>query len=312
MPVRTPVLFNVFNRPETTEISFEVIRKAQPSRLYVSADGPRSWVEGEKERCELARSMTENIDWPCEVIRLYSEDNLGCGKRLSSAITDVLKEQERVIVMEDDCVAEQTFFSYCDQLLDIYSDDQRVMTISGNNFQKSSRYQDQAYYFSKYQHLWGWATWRRSWQHYDFSIEDWPTLKSQDFLAKVCESSREAEYWGRCFDRVMCGAVDTWDYQWILACWRQHGLCVLPSQNLVRNIGFSGNGTHTTEDSIFDNLPTFPISRLSQQNDVFADKTADRYTDEIMFSGVESKKEPRNRWISTRTIRNRLKRRVAA
>ena len=161
--LKTPVAFIIFNRPSLTQIVFNTIRQAKPKQLFVIADGAR--FPEEKEKCQQARDIIRQVDWDCEVLANYSDVNLGCGKRISSGISWVFEHVEAAIILEDDCLPHLSFFRYCENLLDYYRDDERVMAIGGDNFQDGNKKTPYSYYFSKYPHVWGWATWRRAWKH---------------------------------------------------------------------------------------------------------------------------------------------------
>lgn len=281
----TPVAFVIFNRPSTTRRVFEEIAKAQPRKLLVVADGPRENRAGESVLCADTRSIIEKVDWDCEVLTNYSDKNLGCKRRVSSGISWVFEEVEEAIILEDDCVPHPSFFQYCEKLLDIYRDDERVMSISGDNFQFGRKRDNYSIYFSRYMHVWGWASWRRAWKHYDVDLKIWPEIKQYGRLHDLFRSAAEINYWSRILDSVKAGKIDTWDYQWTFAHWVNGGLCVLPNVNLISNIGFGGDATHTNKSSRFADMPTeameFPLRLPSY---VLPDGKADKYTDSIMFS----------------------------
>ncbi len=280
----TPVAFIVFNRPEQTRQSFAAIRKARPKTLFIISDGARSERPSEAALVAQSRQIAENCDWPCEVTRFYSDINLGCAKRVSSGITAVFEQVERAIILEDDCVPNQTFFRFCSELLERYQDDTRVMAISGDNFQSGNDDSTDSYYFSKYLHCWGWATWRRAWQHYEGTLAAWPDFRDSEDLAALCHSLREQDYWTRIFNRVHAGEIDTWDFTWLLACWMNHGLTALPTKNLVSNIGFGDNATHTSDPSPFEKLPTYEFQKLEHPERVSRCLLKDIATDRLMFS----------------------------
>ena len=144
----TPVAFIIFNRPDTTRIVFEEIKKAKPEKLLIIADGPRNNKPGEKERCAETRAIVENIDWECEVLRNYSDKNMGCKNRVASGLNWVFENVEEAIILEDDCLPDQSFFRYCQELLEKYRDDKRIMLIAGDNMLFENNKQKYSYYFS--------------------------------------------------------------------------------------------------------------------------------------------------------------------
>jgi hypothetical protein len=244
--MQTPVAFFVFRRPETTARVFDVIRRAQPRRLLIVADGPRS--DDERARCEAARAIVEQVDWDCEVLRNYSDSNLGLRKRMSSGLDWVFEQCEEAIILEDDCLPDITFFAFCEQLLERFRSETRVMHISGSLGADNVPHHH-SYYFSRFPHIWGWATWRRAWNHYDVDLVSWqqPHVRSA-FLAGI-QKRRERLFWQRTLNDTASGVIDTWDYQWAFACMRQGGLCVTPTRNLVANLGFGPDATHTFQNS---------------------------------------------------------------
>jgi hypothetical protein len=247
MPISTPVALLIFNRPDLTQIVFEAIAKVRPKKLYIVADGPRFPEEAEK--CEQARAVLDKINWDCEVVKNFSDKNLGCGRRVASGIGWVFSEVEEAIFLEDDCVPVESFFSFCQVLLEHYRHDERVMAINGNNFQLGRRRTEYSYHFSKYNGCWGWASWRRAWKHYDYEMKTWPTFKQAGMMKMICSDAHEQRFWTRLFDSMYKNPVgiDTWDHQWKYACWSQNGLAIEPSVNLVANIGLGrSDASHTT------------------------------------------------------------------
>jgi hypothetical protein len=275
--LNTPVAFLIFNRPDLTNIVFDAIAQAKPKKLLVVADGPRFLEEAEK--CRKARAVIERVDWDCEVLTNFSEINLGCKHRVSSGLDWVFSDVEEAIILEDDCLPSPSFFYFCQTLLKYYRDDERIMHISGNNFQFGQSRTEYSYYFSKYPHIWGWASWRRAWKYYNVDIKTWLRYQGSDVFSYICENPCEKQYWIDIFDRVFNGAIDTWDYQWVYACWCQSGLAVLPDSNLVSNIGFGVEGTHTfNSDSPLANLPLTDIWEIDHPTFVARNPMADTYT----------------------------------
>jgi hypothetical protein len=274
----TPVALFVFNRPSLARAVFEAISQAQPETLLVVADGPRTHAEAEK--CDEVRAIVQRVDWDCRLLTNLSETNLGCKTRLSSGLDWVFDTVEEAIILEDDCVPHQTFFLFCGELLERYRNDSRVMAISGNNFQSGRRRTSYSYYFSCFNHCWGWASWRRAWSRYDVEMKLWPTLRSTSWLFDILDDPAFVDYYREIFDRTYAGSIDTWDYQWTFACWSQRGLSILPEINLVSNIGFGGDATHTLEaGSPIASLPVgameFPISHPPC---LVRNRDADRFT----------------------------------
>jgi hypothetical protein len=278
----TPILFVVFNRPETTIKVFDAIRQARPQQLFVAADGPRTERPGEAEKCAETRKIAIAVDWPCEVKTLFREHNLGCRKAVSSAVNWFFENVEEGIILEDDCLPHPDFFRFCNELLDYYRHDERVMHISGNNFQFGRKRGEASYYFSRYAHIWGWASWRRAWQYYDAD------LKSLDItvLKNTFSSGRMINRWMEILQKVKDRNpyFNTWDFQWSYKLFEHKGLAVTPNVNMISNIGF-GSGTHTLKkDSVFAEMPVSSIEKeLIHPSDKIPDEAADNIVFERMY-----------------------------
>lgn len=282
----SPILFLIFNRPDTAARVFASIREARPRKLYIAADGPRSHRTGEDVLCEEVRNIALGVDWPCQVQTLFRTENLGCKRAVSDAIDWFFENEPEGIILEDDCLPTQDFFRFCDELLDRYRDDTRVGSISGDNFISSTWKPKESYYFSRFSHIWGWATWRRAWSKYDVNMADWskPGTSLVDCIA-FKGNRRAANYWGKLFDKVKDNQIDTWDYQWAYACFKNDWLCCLPSTNLVSNIGFGLNATHTrTVESKLANINTEQLEwPLSHPQAVSNSEKADNWTLDHVF-----------------------------
>lgn len=257
-----PILFIIFNRLETTKRVFEAIKEVKPTRLFVAADGYRPGIEGEKEKCEeVKKYILNNIDWGCEVKTLFRDKNLGCGKGPSEAITWFFENVEEGIILEDDCLPDQSFFYFCEELLARYKNDERIYIISGDNFiPKSFDRVDSSYYFSNIPHIWGWATWRRAWNKFSFKINDFPEFVSHKRINDIWNYSKVKSFWLNRFQESYKNDLDVWDYQWVYAIWKNKGVCIAPNCNLVSNIGFNSEGTHTLFNfNKLQNIPSVEI-----------------------------------------------------
>lgn len=292
----TPVVFIIFNRVVDTQRIFAEIRKAKPQKLFVIADGPRVDRPSDIERCAITRDIIESVDWDCEVFKNYSEINLGCGKRIASGLDWVFDRVEEAIIIEDDCMPDQSFFPFCQELLERYRDDGRVMSISGNNFQFGHQRTDYSYYFSKYSQTWGWATWGWVWKKYfDLHMSLWPQvrdsrglfdifghvkidIKNEETKPQVLGGVDNTKYWYGIFEDTYAGEFNTWAYPFFFSCLVQHGVHILPSVNLVSNIGFGPEATHTTCVNCFANVPiaamNFPLKHPAV---IIPDAWADEY-----------------------------------
>jgi hypothetical protein len=280
----TPVAFLVFNRPQTTARVWEAIRQARPAKLLIVADGPRAGHPEDAERCAAVRAVCEQVDWPCEVLRNYADTNLGCRRRVSSGLDWVFASVEEAIILEDDCLPHATFFPFCHELLARYRDDERIMMISGDNFQATPPRGQYSYYFSRYPHVWGWASWRRAWRHYDVNLTRWPSIRDGGWLKDMLGDRQRTAYWTSIFERVAQQRLDTWDYQLTFACFCQSMLAIAPRHNLVSNIGFVSGATHTVANSPLSNLPVFAMQfPLDHPPCMFADARADEETARMFF-----------------------------
>lgn len=283
--LNTPVAFIIFNRPDTTQLVFEAIAKARPTRLLVVSDGPRATRQGEDELVRKTRAIVDQVDWPCEVSCNYSDINLGCKKRVSSGIDWVFDQVEEAIILEDDCLPDPSFFRYCKELLESFRHDHRIGMISGDNFQWGKRRNKDSYYFSRYAHIWGWATWKDRWKDsYDVSMSTWPSLRDDGWLEDLLGSGEELGYWTKVFDKVAAGEIDTWDFQWVYANWISGRLAVLPNVNLISNIGFGVNATHTTGDAEVANMLTESLDfPLVHPQSLIRNARFDQFTFERLF-----------------------------
>jgi hypothetical protein len=249
MSCKSPVLLVVFNRPLSTKRVFEEIRKARPPKLFVAADGPRAGIVDEAVICEQVREIVSEVDWPCEFVTLFRDQNMGCKRAVSGAIDWFFEHVEQGIILEDDCVPIESFFPYCDELLNRYALDVNVAQISGSTFVPYAAGED-SYYFTKYADIWGWATWRRAWQQANMAMKDWPEWRDNRGLEGLCGSTPAfVEYWQKLFNCTHAGAVDTWDYQWMFTCWKLGLKTIKPAKMQIYNIGFGSNATHTLYDA---------------------------------------------------------------
>jgi hypothetical protein len=276
--VITPVALLIFNRPDTTTRVFDAIAKARPSKLLVVADGPRSDRLGEEEKCRQTRAIIDKVDWECEVITNYAPHNLGCKLRVASGIDWIFEQVEEAIILEDDCLPEQSFFRFCDEMLDRYRLNERVSMVSGGNLQFGQQRGDASYYFSRYTHIWGWATWRRAWRHYDRDITLWPEFRNEGWLDQLFSTQGERTYWQNSFQWVYEGKLDTWDCSWTFAALTHGMLQIVPNVNLISNIGFGPEATHTHTIGIHANMPTQPMQfPIRHPKFVLVNKEADQY-----------------------------------
>jgi hypothetical protein len=286
----TPVAFIVFNRPDTTERVFAAIAAAKPPKLLVIGDGARTGRPAEAEAVAAARSVIDRVDWDCEVLTNLSPVNLGCKQRVSSGLTWVFEQVPEAIVLEDDCLPDPSFFRFCQELLERYRNDTRVGMISGANFQFGKGRVDASYYFSKYSMIWGWASWRDRWLgSYDVTLSEWPRARDGERLTAAMGGAYESAYWRKIFARMHRAEIDTWDYQWFFANFLAGRLSAVPAANLICNIGYGQNATHTTNaESLLANMPVVPMSfPLQHPVDVVSSPARDRRTFDMYFQNTK-------------------------
>lgn len=286
-----PILFLVFNRPDHTSKVFTRIREVKPKYLFVAADGPRSTHPEDAKKCEMVRkTILEGIDWNCELKTLFRNENLGCGLGVSSAINWFFDQVEDGIILEDDCLPDISFFDFCGKLLEYYKDDTRVMHISGDNFQRQNAHEHPSYYFSSFPHIWGWATWRRSWKTYDYTLAGYNESKITDCMRQYGFTRKEINHWSQILvKQSQESRVDTWDYQWLHAVWKNNGLSILPSVNLVKNIGFDDEATHTKKASNdLLGILTQGMDVLTHPKKMIVNRRADLYTFNTHFTDEDT------------------------
>jgi hypothetical protein len=282
--LRTPVVLLIFNRPAETARVFAEVARAKPSCLLVVGDGPRPAYPDDAQKCAAARAVVEQVDWPCEVLTNYAEANMGLQRRVASGLTWVFEKVEEAIILEDDCVPHTTFFRFCDELLEHYRHDDRVMVISGDNFQYGRRRTEYSYYFSRYNHCWGWASWRRAWRFFDMEMKLWPEIRDGGWLEDILQDPLAVPYWKTIFQRTYENQINSWAYRWTFACWVQSGLTVLPNVNLISNIGYHQEATNTRGTSQAANIPAYPVEfPLRHPPFILRDVRADTFSQKNHF-----------------------------
>lgn len=241
--MKTPVLFLVYNRPEYTKKVFEAIRKVRPEKLFISADGPRLGKIGDTKLCEETRKIIGQVDWSCEVKTIFRDKNLGCKLGMIGGISWFFEHVEEGIILEDDCLPNESFFIFCEILLNKYRNKDKVMMISGSNPATSVVLKDD-YFFSRFYHIWGWATWKRAWEKFDINISNWQRLKKEKFLESIFPNNLKNQLFiGRMFDDAYGNEkCSVWSLQWTYACLVNNAFAILPRCNLINNIG--PIGTH--------------------------------------------------------------------
>ena len=297
--MNTPVLLLVFNRPNVTSKVFERIREVKPRYLYVAADGPRLSHPEDNQKCEDVRKIATAVDWDCELRTLFREDNLGCGLAVSQAITWFFNRVEEGIILEDDILPDVSFFDFCTCLLKQYKHDTRVMMISGLNICGEWKSNTQSYHFSYFGGIWGWATWRRAWDHYDVEMRLWNNNEIKDLLKKKYFTKAQFNRRYEEYKKIVNNELDTWDYQWGFAKLINSGLNIIPAVNLIENLGFGEEATHTqSTEHVWAQLPVKSLKLPIERNkSVIADVEYDQHHLEPLQFGKKQTTKEYKRWI---------------
>ncbi len=237
-------LLIAFNRPKETKEVFDAIRNAKPRKLYIATDGARITHPNDTILLEETRKIFDNIDWECEVKTLHSEVNQGCKVAVSSAIDWFFKHEEVGIILEDDCKPSLSFFHFCDEMLNRYRDDNRVMQISGSHLVSNhNSHYPYSYYFTRLNDIWGWATWRRAWKHFSLDMPNYLEFKKGSNLQNYGLKPEITKWLQSYLDDTYFNDSRIWSIQWTYAMIVNNGLSINPSSNLVENIGFTKDGT---------------------------------------------------------------------
>jgi hypothetical protein len=283
--IRTPVVLILFNRPDALRRVFERVAEARPETLFLIADGPREGNSGDHELCAKARDIVSDISWPTEVHVNFSEINVGCGRRIASGLDWVFSRVSEAIILEDDCLPSSQFFPFCEEMLGRYRNDNRIGVISGDNFVTPELRCSESYYFSRYAHVWGWATWRRTWRLFDFQLSKWPRFRSPDLLSKITQRPETVRFWTEVFDHQYI-SHSAWANRLVFTCFVNGLLNIIPEQNLVSNIGWGEAATHAMDsESPLANLPTGHIEFPLRHPDFFIPfREADELTELVQFN----------------------------
>ncbi len=282
----TPILVILFNRPDFATKLFQVISELKPPKLYVISDGPRTALEA--EAVQKSRDIFNVINWVCEVKKNYSDENLGLRNRISGGISWAFENEERLIILEDDCIPHPDFFPFCDELLTKYKDDTRIMTINGCNLNPDlTRNNSETYFFSKYASSWGWATWKRAWNLYDSEMEGFDNKDVlRNFAYNLPYRYRAASYWYLKLEKVKNAQINSWAYRWMFTLWINNGLAVVPKTNLIQNIGYDMRSTNTKGNLHYINIHTSALktNKLKSPQFVIANSTYDKWMEDTIFS----------------------------
>lgn len=295
-----PVLLLAFNRPDLTRRVLDALAAAPPRRLYVAVDGPRPDHPDDVARCAAVRELVRDVPWIAKSRTLFRDRNLGLRRAVTEALDWFFEAEPAGIILEDDCVPDPSFFPYCAQLLARYADDDRVMVVSGNDYHPPAHRPPHSYSFTRYPYIWGWATWRRAWRCNDPEMTDWVRRRGSGWLLDLGDGSPEfAAYWTDRFDDVAAGRVDSWAYVWIYSCWSQAGLATMPTSNLVRNIGFGADATHTVGPDWRSTLDVRPMSfPLRHPERIEREPAVDRWADRHVYGiGTRNRSASLRRWV---------------
>lgn len=249
-----PVVFIIYNRPDKTRRSFDAIRAVKPTTLYLVADGPKN--QQDAELVAQTRQIAEQVDWNCQVSRIYASENLSCGHRIASGLDEVFRHCEKAIIIEDDIVATPAFFTFCRTMLTRYEHDPRVMSVTGWNGLVEHQSDQYDAFMSQFVNIWGWATWRRAWALYTFDPV-WPIQEFQERLSAYAGNSYWVKLYTHIYTHRLWQRYQTWDFQWTMAIYYHHGHVIIPTVNLCQNIGFDIDGTHLTSFNIRGLYPAF-------------------------------------------------------
>ena len=291
--MNTPILFIIFNKIDETKRVFNAIKQQKPKKLFIAADGPRPSKPGERKKCNLIRQwVLENIDWNCEVKTLFRQENVGCGRGVSDAIFWFFEYVEEGIILEDDCLPNDSFFRFCEENLEKYRTNHRISIISGNNFQLIQPMKmEEGYYFSVFPSTWGWATWKRSWIGYQYIIPIWKYMEQAELSKFLFEEIRYSKWWINKLKLMYDENTldDAWDFQFYFHSMKQKRLAITPRANLVSNIGHGDIATHTTgHGGYFDNMPTYEMTfPLKHPSEIERNYDADVFVQKMLFGEAE-------------------------
>ena len=289
--INTPIVLICFNRPNETAKIFNKIKLIKPKKLFLIMDGPRIGEQEDIINCLLVKNIVTNISWNCIVYKNFSKKNLGLKKRIVSGLNWVFSKTKSAIILEDDCLPNRDFFTFCQKLLIYYEKNNTVRFITGNNFQKSKHNKKTSYYFSKYSHIWGWATWKNTWELYCDDNRVWKKYLNSKEFCKTCPNYLERRYWKSMFNKVKSGKLKSWSIYLLFSIWKNSGLTATPSVNLVKNLGFNERGTNTKISTIKYNTKNLTLSKkLIHPKKIFQNSLVDNYVFENIYNENFKKK----------------------
>lgn len=278
MTYKVPILFIIFNRPETAKKVFEVIRKMKPEKLFISADGPRKNRKHDEELCNQTKEIVSRVDWPCKVYKKFNSENLGCKKSVVSALNWFFDIVDEGIILEDDCLPNLSFFSFTESLLGKYRNDERIYQICGTNPLDEWNKNGSSYFFSYYGSIWGWATWKRAWNKVDIEMKLWKNKSVRKSISGLVADRLQYIYRKSIYDASFKNKIDAWSYAWSFARIINSGLSVVPSVNLIKNLGFGSDSSHTkSRKNAFSSQKIYSIKfPLKEPEYIIADRVFDK------------------------------------
>lgn len=245
-----PVALLIYRRPALVRGLMQTLEKARPRRIWILADGPKKdQGAAENDLCLATRQEAEKgITWSCDVRKVYAAENLGLKRAVETGLDALFADEKEAIILEEDCHPSPDFFSFCSEMLIRYRDVSKVAAISGNSFVPKKVPLSEDCFFSRYLHIWGWATWARAWNSYDRTCWQWPKDGFGAYFPNA--NKEEKKYWNKIYERVSAGEIQTWDYPWVSHLWKRGWVSITPSQNLITNRGFGPEATNTRDASV--------------------------------------------------------------
>jgi len=263
------VLLINFNRVDATKKSLQAIRNWKPVKLYLACDGPRADHPEDVKTIESVKALLTKIDWPCEVQQLYQSKNLGCKNGPLSAIDWLFENESKGIILEDDCIPSLSFFDFASAMLEQYEANDKIWHIAGSNFINLPKTNSDSYFFSKYPHIWGWATWRSRWLNAKRNYEELEQLSKNEFITDILADQPQFQYWNQAFELCRDNKMDAWDYMWTYSMWVEQKFAIIPALNMVSNIGFEKSATHhKVPVKKLTNIQTHDLSNIQHPNKI--------------------------------------------
>ncbi len=291
MSFPVPILILAWKRPEKLKKLLSQLKKARPRKLYISIDGPDKTDLCKRKVLESKAVVDDLIDWPCEVNKKYENFNLGCKKGISKGISWLFNFENQGIILEEDCIPDVSFLKFAEEMLNKYRNKKNIFTITGDCFIKNIHKKNQSYFYSKYSHCWGWATWKDRWQIFDKNIKFWPKLKKSYQWKILHPDIIERLYWNKIMDKVYNNKIDSWAYPWSACIWKNNGLTVTPMLNLVTNIGVDSEGTNFKDkSSLLANLPKYELRKFIGPEVIKNDKRLDNKCFYTVFIQINFRK----------------------